>query len=82
MTVVTLEPWEYHWAEHVGTQRDEINRTKLMATTGMSTYDQGFVNTSSTTSAITYIDGEAGVSLLKTFFFIKIFKKQDSPLHE
>ncbi|MDA9796636.1 citrate synthase [Aquiluna sp.] len=33
----------------------------LMATTGMSTYDQGFVNTSSTTSAITYIDGEAGI---------------------
>lgn len=33
----------------------------LMATTGMSTYDQGFVNTSSTTSAITFIDGEAGV---------------------
>ena len=33
----------------------------LMATTGMSTYDQGFVNTSSTTSAITYIDGESGI---------------------
>ncbi|MGA1511971.1 MAG: citrate synthase [Aquiluna sp.] len=33
----------------------------LMAETGMSTYDQGFVNTSSTTSAITYIDGEAGI---------------------
>jgi citrate synthase len=32
-----------------------------MAETGMSTYDQGFVNTSSTTSAITYIDGEAGI---------------------
>jgi len=32
-----------------------------MAKTGMSTYDQGFVNTSSTTSAITYIDGEAGI---------------------
>jgi len=33
----------------------------LMAETGMSTYDQGFVNTSSTTSAITFIDGEAGI---------------------
>jgi len=31
MTVVTLEPWEYQWAEHVGTQRDEINRTKQNA---------------------------------------------------
>jgi hypothetical protein len=28
LTVVTLEPWEYEWAAHVGTQRDEINRTK------------------------------------------------------
>ena len=33
----------------------------LMATTGMSTYDQRFVTTSPTTSAITYIDGEAGI---------------------
>ena len=38
-----------------------IDITGLMATTGMSTYDQGFVNTSSTTSEITYIDGEAGI---------------------
>ena len=38
-----------------------IDITGLMAKTGMSTYDQGFVNTSSTTSAITYIDGEAGI---------------------
>ena len=31
MSIVTLEPWEYAWAEHVGTQRDEINRTKQNA---------------------------------------------------
>jgi len=31
MTTVTLEPWEYAWAEHVGIQRDEINRTKQNA---------------------------------------------------
>ena len=28
MTRVTLEPWEYEWAAHVGTQRDAINRNK------------------------------------------------------
>ncbi|MEY4961595.1 MAG: hypothetical protein RLZZ249_292 [Actinomycetota bacterium] len=38
-----------------------IDISKLMATTGLSSYDQGFVNTSSTKSAITYIDGEQGI---------------------
>jgi citrate synthase len=38
-----------------------IDISKLMATTGLSSYDQGFVNTSSTKSAITYIDGEKGI---------------------
>jgi citrate synthase len=32
-----------------------------MAKTGLATYDQGFVNTASTKSAITYIDGEKGI---------------------
>jgi citrate synthase len=34
---------------------------KLLAETGYVTYDPGFVNTASCTSAITYIDGDAGV---------------------
>lgn len=38
-----------------------IDISKLIATTGLSSYDQGFVNTSSTKSAITYIDGEQGI---------------------
>jgi len=38
-----------------------IDVAGLMAKTGMSTFDQGFVNTSSTKSAITYIDGEKGI---------------------
>ncbi len=38
-----------------------IDISKLMSTTGLSSYDQGFVNTSSTKSAITYIDGEQGI---------------------
>jgi citrate synthase len=35
--------------------------TKLLATTGMITYDPGYANTASCTSAITYIDGDAGI---------------------
>ena len=38
-----------------------IDISKLIATTGLSSYDQGFVNTSSTKSAITYIDGDQGI---------------------
>ena len=38
-----------------------IDISKLMANTGLSTFDQGFVNTSSTKSAITYIDGDEGI---------------------
>ncbi|WP_082501702.1 citrate synthase [Williamsia sp. Leaf354] len=34
---------------------------KFLAQTGMTTFDGGFVNTASTKSAITYIDGDAGI---------------------
>ena len=34
---------------------------KLLRTTGLVTLDNGFVNTASCTSAITYIDGDAGI---------------------
>lgn len=35
--------------------------SKLLATTGMTTLDPGFVNTASCTSAITFIDGDKGI---------------------
>ncbi len=38
-----------------------IDITGLMVKTGLATFDQGFVNTASTKSAITYIDGEKGI---------------------
>jgi citrate synthase len=40
---------------------DGIALGSLLAKTGYTTFDQGFVNTSSTKSAITYIDGDAGI---------------------
>lgn len=40
---------------------DGIDLGKLLASTGYTTYDPGFVNTASTKSAITYIDGEEGI---------------------
>ncbi len=35
--------------------------SKLLASTGLVTYDPGFANTASCASAVTYIDGEAGI---------------------
>ncbi|WP_299575056.1 citrate synthase [uncultured Williamsia sp.] len=40
---------------------DGVALGKFLSETGMTTFDGGFVNTSSTKSAITYIDGEAGI---------------------
>ncbi|MGB7236707.1 MAG: citrate synthase [Rhodococcus sp. (in: high G+C Gram-positive bacteria)] len=40
---------------------DGIELGKLLATTGYTTLDGGFVNTASTKSAITYIDGDQGI---------------------
>jgi citrate synthase len=41
--------------------RDSVDVSTLMRSTGLSALDQGFVNTASTKSAITYIDGDAGI---------------------
>ncbi|MFZ2177496.1 MAG: citrate synthase [Rhodococcus sp. (in: high G+C Gram-positive bacteria)] len=40
---------------------DGIELGKLLASTGYTTLDPGFVNTASTSSAITYIDGDQGI---------------------
>jgi citrate synthase len=40
---------------------DVIDFSKLNAATGLNAFDQGFVNTASTKSAITYIDGDEGI---------------------
>jgi len=41
--------------------RDSIDISTFMKQTGYTTLDQGFVNTGSTKSAITYIDGDKGI---------------------
>ena len=40
---------------------DSVALGNFLATTGLTTYDGGFVNTASTKSSITYIDGDAGI---------------------
>ena len=46
---------------HATEGADGIALGPLLAKTGYTTFDQGFVNTASTRSAITYIDGDAGI---------------------
>ncbi|MGC5052241.1 citrate synthase [Micromonospora sp. DT48] len=38
-----------------------VGVSKLLKETGLTTYDPGFVNTAACSSAITYIDGDAGI---------------------
>ena len=40
---------------------DGLDISNLMVKTGLTAFDQGFVNTSSTKSAITFIDGDNGI---------------------
>jgi citrate synthase len=41
--------------------RDSVDISTFTRATGLTTFDPGFVNTAATRSAITYIDGDAGV---------------------
>jgi citrate synthase len=46
----------------VGTENEKgIDISKLLASTGYVTLDEGFVNTGATTSAITFLDGDRGI---------------------
>ncbi|CAB4533089.1 MAG: citrate synthase [Actinobacteria bacterium] len=44
-----------------------IDFSKLHASTGYNSFDQGFVNTAATSSAITFIDGEQGILRYRGF---------------
>jgi citrate synthase len=55
-----------------------IGIDKLLSTAGVVTLDHGYVNTASTTSAITYIDGDAGI-LRYRGYDIEALADQDHP---
>lgn len=59
---ITLDGVDYELPIVVGTEGDRaIDISKLRSTTGYITLDDGYGNTGSCTSGITYIDGENGV---------------------
>jgi len=59
---IILEGKEYEFPTVVGSENEKaIDISSLRAKTGYVTIDPGYVNTGSTTSAITYLNGEAGI---------------------
>jgi citrate synthase len=55
-----------------------IDISKLRAQTGLITLDYGYTNTGATESAITYIDGEAGI-LRYRGYDIEALADQEAP---
>ena len=59
---VSIEGKELDLPVLEGTEGEQaIDISQLRKETGVITLDEGFVNTGSTTSAITFLDGEKGV---------------------
>jgi citrate synthase len=56
---------------------DVIDIRKMYADTGAFTYDPGFTSTASCESAITYIDGDAGVCLYRGYPIDKLAEQGD-----
>ncbi len=51
---------------------------KLLSGTGLVTLDSGFVNTASCSSAITYIDGDAGILRYRGYPIDQLAEKLDA----
>lgn len=59
---ITLEGKSYEFPVIVGTENEKaIDISKLRAQSGYVTFDEGYKNTGSTVSNITYLDGEQGI---------------------
>ena len=61
-----------------GTENEKaIDTKKLRATTGLTTLDYGFKNTSSTQSAITFLNGEEGILRYRGYSIEELASKAD-----
>src|ERR1700742_4312462 len=59
---LTLDGAELEMPMIMGTEKEKaVDISKLRAKTGFITHDEAYMNTGSTTSAITFLDGEAGI---------------------
>ena len=59
---IIIEGKEYEFPTVVGSENEKaIDISSLRTKTGYVTLDPGYVNTGSTSSSITYLNGEAGI---------------------
>jgi citrate synthase len=62
----------------VGTENEAaVDISKLRAATGVITLDEGYVNTGSTTSAITFLDGERGILRYRGYPIEQLAQRSD-----
>src|SRR5499427_2123364 len=61
-----------------GTEKESaIDIAKLRSATGLITMDDGFVNTGSTSSAITFLDGEQGILRYRGYPIEQLAERSD-----
>ena len=61
-----------------GTEHESaVDISKLRAATGLITMDEGYVNTGSTTSAITFLDGEHGMLRYRGYPIEQLAERSD-----
>src|SRR5687768_18530786 len=62
MARLRLDGTDFELPVITGTEQERgIDISKLLATTGCTTLDEGYANTGSTQSGITFLDGEGGI---------------------
>ncbi len=77
---ITIGDESYELPVYVGTFNEKgIDISKLRGSTKYVTLDPGFKNTGSTTSAITFIDGENGVLLHRGYPIEQLAEQADFP---
>jgi len=75
---IDLDGKTYEASLIVGTENERaFDITKLRAQTGYITYDEGYGNTGSTTSAITYIDGDSGILRYRGYPIEQLAERSD-----
>src|SRR5436190_10669805 len=73
-----IDNQEYSLPVIVGTEQEKaIDISKLRAQSGCITLDEGYVNTGSTASAITFLDGEAGILRYRGYPIEELCQKCD-----
>ena len=75
---ITLGDKEIELPVVEGTEHERaLNISKLRAETGLITLDEGYVNTGSTTSSITFLDGEKGILRYRGYPIEELAEKCD-----